>query len=85
MSGPQFIDVREKRIVLPPIEEVGNWAKAWKEAFLIELVPNKHEDDTEALLARLIQALINHTHDEVMLKVEKAFVMENRKEVKGAV
>ncbi len=80
----EYIDVREKRIPIPPPEQVGNWAKAWAAAIEEENIEEDRGDKSH--LERLIQALINNVHDEVMLKAEKAFVLENRSgEVKGVV
>ena len=73
----EYVDVREKRIPLPPISGVGSLAKAWAEA-LVVWMPTADELN-QVSVEQFIQALINSVHDDVMLKVERAFVMENRK------
>lgn len=75
VEGEDYVDVREKRIAVPPIEETSRIAHAWADAI------EELSYDSQ-ILVRLLQALINSIHDDVMIKVEKAFIQENRKEAK---
>lgn len=71
-----WIEVREKLVPIPPFSQVGNMSKAWSKAILdrFDLTSQLAWED----FAVIIQALVDHAHNEVMLKVERALVMERR-------
>lgn len=71
-----WIEVREKQVPIPPFSQVSHMSKAWSRAILdrFGLTDQLSWEDFSVI----IQALVDHTHSEVMLKVERALVMESR-------